>query len=101
MKKITDTILLNAGFEYLELETNLLSEYEKTNHGIDNYKIFRKWTDDKSPLKIDIDNGLNNRGTQWHLHIDNDCCESIGSADIDTIEQFNMLMKVFDSNFKL
>ena len=59
---------------------------------------------DKNPgkvLKLDFDNGLTNSGRSWHLHIDNcDCC-SIGSADLNSIEQFNKLMEVFDSNFRL
>ena len=50
---------------------------------------------------INIDNGYNNRGTGWHLHIDNDMCETIGSADIDTVWEFNTLMQVFKSKFRL
>lgn len=101
MSKITEDILINAGFEFLKHETELLAEYEKTNHGIDNYKTFRKWTDDELPIKLDIENGYNNSGRKWHLHIDNDHCETIGCADIDTVEQFNKLMEVFDTNFRL
>ena len=101
MKKISEDVLINAGFEYLELESNLLSEYQKETYGIDNYKMLRKWTNDDYPIKLDIDNGYNNRGTSWHLHIDNNTCETIGSADIDTIEQFNMLMEIFDSKFRI
>lgn len=98
---ITEEILLNAGFEYLEHETDLMAGYQKEAFGINNYKVFRIWTNDYHPIKLDIDNGWNNRGTLWHLHIDNDSCETIGSADIDTIEQFNKLMEVFDSKFRL
>lgn len=101
MNKITEDILIKAGFEYLELETNLLAKYQKETYGIDNYKMFRKWTDDLNPIKLDIDNGFNNRGSAWHLHIDNDRCDSIGCADIDTVEQFNMLMKIFNSKFRI
>ena len=54
-----------------------------------------------STPKLDIDNGWNNRGTKWSVHIDNDACETIGYADIDTIEQFNKLMEIFDSKFRL
>ncbi len=98
---ITEDILVNSGFEYLEHETDLLTGYQKETFGIDNYKVFRIWTNDDNPIKLDIDNGCNNRGTSWHLHIDNDICETIGTADIDTVEQFNKLMEVFDSKFRL
>ena len=98
---ITEEILLNAGFEYLEHETNLFAEYQKEAFGIDNYKAFRIWTNDETPIKLDIDNGWNNRGTSWHLHIDNDECETIGLADISYVWQFNKLMEVFDSKFRL
>ena len=98
---ITEDILINAGFEYLERESNLTQDYQNQLYGKDNYKVFRKWTDDDSQLKLDIDNGINNRGTEWYLHIDNDHCETIGSADINTVYEFNLLMEVFGSKFKL
>ena len=98
---ITEDILINAGFEYRERESNLTQDYQNQLYGKDNYKVFRKWTDDDSQLKLDIDNGVNNRGTEWYLHIDNDHCETIGSADINTVYEFNLLMEVFGSKFRL
>lgn len=98
---ITEELLIDNGFEYLERESNLTKDYQNQLYEKDNYKVFRKWTNDSSPLKLDIDNGVNNRGTEWYLHIDNDHCESIGSADIDNIWEFNTLMEVFGSKFRL
>jgi hypothetical protein len=101
---ITDDILKEAGFEFLENESNLGREANKLNFEVcsADYKVFRKWTDDKPfPIKLDIDNGPNNRGTSWHLHIDNNSCETIGCADISTIWEFNTLMQVFKSKFRL
>ena len=98
---ITEEILLNVGFEHLERESNLTQDYQNQLYGKDNYKVFRKWTNDDSKLKLDIDNGVNNRGSEWHLHIDNDHCETIGSADINTVYEFNLLMEVFGSKFRL
>ena len=98
---ITEELLIDNGFEYLERESNLTQDYQNQLYGKDNYKVFRKWTNDSSPLKLDIDNGVNNRGTEWYLHIDNDHCESIGSADINNVWEFNILMEVFESNFRL
>lgn len=99
---ISEDILINAGFEYLKNESEMLKipAYLK-DYGIKDYKIFRKWTKDKHPIKLDINNGWNNRGTKWSLHIDNEDCETIGCADIDYVWQFNSLMEIFDSEFKL
>ena len=102
-KDITEELLIKAGFEYLEHESNIGKEFEKETYGIEDYKIFRKWTEDEHPIKLDIDNGWNNRfGTDgWYLHIDNDACETIGSADISNVWEFNTLMQVFGSKFRL
>lgn len=101
---ITDEILKEAGFEYLEKESNLGREAYKLNCELcsEDYKVYCKWTEDKPfPIKLDIDNGPNNRGTKWHIHIDNSDCETIGCADISTIWEFNTLMQVFKSKFRL
>ena len=101
---ITEDILINSGFKYNELTSRLMDSYQKNNYGIDNYKELRKWTNDvdnQFPIKLDIDNGYNNRGSKWHIHIDNDACETIGSADINTVYEFNLLMEVFGSKFRL
>ena len=57
--------------------------------------------DDKDYIKLDIVNDFTNNEAQWHLHIDNNRCETIGSADIDNVWQFNTLMEVFGSKFRL
>ena len=98
---ITKEILENAGFEYMEQESKLCAEYEKNTYGIIDFKSYRLWTEDEHPIKLDIDNGWNNRGTKWSLHIDNDACETIGCADIDYTWQFNKLMEVFNSSVRL
>ncbi len=101
---ITDDILKEAGFVFLENESNLGREAYKLNfeYGSKDYSVYRKWTiNDKNPIKLDIDNGQNNRGTSWHLHIDNSSCETIGCADISTVWEFNTLMQVFGSKFRL
>ena len=98
---ITEDILIDNGFEYLEKESEMLKPVYLKEYGIKDYKIFRKWTDDEHPIKIDIDNGWNNRGTKWSVHIDNDACETIGYTDIDYKWQFNKLMEIFESKLKL
>lgn len=99
--QITEELLINNGFEYIERESNLTQDYQNQLYGKENYKVFRKWTEDKIPIKLDIDNSVNNRGTEWYLHIDNDACETIGSVDINTVWEFNTLMEVFGSKFRL
>ena len=84
--KITNDILSNNGFEYLDKQSELLRKYQKEQYGIENYSVFRLCTNDDYPLKLDIDN---------------DHCNTIGSADIDTVHEFNLLMEVFDSKFRL
>ena len=105
-RNITENILIDAGFEYLEIESNCGRDINSTDPELfsPTYAIFRKWINNKDSsnvLKLDIDNGYNNRGTGWHLQIDNDACETIGSADIDTVWEFNALMQVFKSKFRL
>lgn len=101
---ISKEILEDAGFE--DITQDWEAKYHKEQEGLEDYKTYRIWTDkfDKNPgkvLKLDIDNGLTNSGRLWHLHIDNcDCC-SIGSADVDNVWQFNTLMEVFGSKFRI
>ena len=101
---ISKDILLTAGFK--DITYDYEKQFHKEHDGLDDYITLRRWTDDVDKnsgkvLKLDIDNGLTNSGRAWHLHIDNcDWC-SIGSADLNSIEQFNKLMEVFDSNFRL
>ena len=68
------------------------------------YIAYRMWTPD-GKLKLDIDNGPTN-DYEWNLHIltlhiDNDACESLGNVSISTVEQFNLMMKVFENKFKI
>ena len=100
---ITLEMLKSFGFEDITIP-QMKKLYKKEYSTNDEYIELRKWTDDSNfsnVLKLDIDNGPNNRGTLWHLHIDNaDCC-SIGSADISYTWEFNKLMEIFESSFRL
>ena len=98
---ITNNILESAGFEKIY---DINYDVIKNEYGIDDYVSYRFYTnniDDKNPIKIDIDNGLTNSDRKWHVHIDNKDCCSIGSAEVDTVYQFNLFMKLFDSKFRL
>lgn len=96
---ISVQILLDNGFvqcndaPWMKIEYNPYPTY------------FRKCTTDKDGdqnfIKLDITEGMTNNGAQWHMHIDNNRCETIGSADIDNVWQFNTLMEIFGSKFRL
>lgn len=101
---ISKELLINSGFE--DITNDWEKQYHKEHEGIEDYVSLRRWTDDVDKnsgktLKLDIDNGLSNSGRIWYIHVDNcDCC-SIGSAEINTVEQFNKLMEIFESKYKL
>lgn len=102
-REITIDILKEAGFKDVTTPemVKVIEEY-----GVEDYHKFRCCTDKKDGpkncLKLDINNGLNNRrDSKWQLHIDNcDCC-TIGFADIINVWEFNTLMQVFGSKFRL
>ena len=89
MIPITDDILLKNGFE-----SNVFVPS-------DDYRSYTLWTNDEQSIKIDMMWKCTNNGANWYMHIDNCDCETIGSADIDYIEQFNKMMEIFESNYEL
>ena len=98
--KITKEILLNNGFKEAYKE-ELWKKACKDFYGVDDFFMAELWTEDESPIKIDMRNKITNNGANWYMHIDNDDCETIGSADIDYIWQFNKMMEIFNSKFRL
>ena len=98
--KITKDILLNNGFKEVyeeELWKNALKDF----YGIDDFFVAKLWTEDESPIKIDMRYKITNNEAEWNMHLDNEDCETIGSADIDYIWQFNKMMEIFNSKFRL
>lgn len=99
---VTNQILENAGFENI---TQIFEKrYYKEGYDIDDYTSYVFCTnkiDKKNPIKIYIDNSLTNSGRKWNVHVDNKDCCSIGKAEVDTVYQFNILMKLFDSKLRL
>ena len=98
--KITKEILLNNGFKEVYKEELWKNTY-KDFYGVDDFFMAELWTEDESPIKIDMRNKITNNGTEWNMHLDNEDCETIGSADIDYIWQFNKMMEIFNSKFRL
>lgn len=91
MKKISKQILLNNGFTYIDKTCN-----EYLGNSWDEYVI-----DVDSLYAISVKDISNMIDRNWNVHIDNKNYETIASVDIDTVEHFNMLMKLMDINFKL
>ena len=98
--EITNEVLLKNDFIQVD-ETPQIQETYKDIWELNEFFEFDLVTSDEHPLKINMMSECTNNGARWHLHIDNDRCESIGSADIDYIWQFNKIMEVFNSNFRL
>lgn len=98
--KITNDVLQKNGFTEVKQSQTIVETYKEI-WDLEDFFEYDFVTNDEKPLKINMMSECTNNGARWHLHIDNDRCESIGSADIDYIDQFNKMMEVFDSTFRL
>lgn len=98
--RITQDILLNNGFKEVFKEEKYQKAYKEL-YDIDKFFICELWTDDESPIKIDMTFKVTNNGADWNMHLDNEDCETIGSADITYVDQFNKMMEIFDSSYRL
>ena len=99
---ITEELLKSIGFEDTTFEWE--KDYWNKALGIDNYCTLTYLTDNEDGsnfIKLDFKKGIVNWNANWGLHIDNNAYESIGSADISYVWQFNMLMEIFGSKFRL
>lgn len=75
--------------------------YNTEDFYIDNYSRWSYYLqNDNIPMHIQITYGLTNIKT-WHVHIDNNSCQTIGCLDFDTIEEFNFFMRAFGNKFTL
>ena len=100
---ITEDLLLQHGFKYVSTEDEV-NTFNKV-FCIDNYAEYMYDTFEQdgfdNNIIINIQRGVTNNNAEYHVHVDNNTCCTIGSADISYIEQFNMLMEIFESKFKL
>ena len=92
-------MLQSAGFERIDTDDER-KLYEK-EFSIENYSEWYFVTPDDNPIVIDMSSRLTNNNAEWHMHIDNKLYETIGTADISYVEQFNKIMEIFESKFKL
>ena len=89
--------LIIAGFK------DITKSYEKEfweGNGVKNYSEWQLWTPDGKALII-MSYGITNNNALWGLHVDNEACDSIGSADISTIYQFNLIMEALNLEYRL
>lgn len=102
-QRITEELLLQHGFKYVSTE----DEVKMFNKAfcIDNYAeyVYDTFEQDgfDNNIIITVQRGVTNNNAEYNVHIDNNTCCTIGSADISYVEQFNALMKIFGSNFRL
>lgn len=94
MKRISKQILLYNGFINIDKNCN-----ECLGNYWDEYVIDIYDTD--LAYYISVKNISNTINRDWNVHIDNKNWETIASVDIETIEHFNMLMKLMNINFRL
>ena len=93
--KITVEMLEANGFERNATQERFINEA-----GIHEYSCFEKNIGNKYFLQMQM--GVSNMvGRDWSIHIDDSNHNSIGGADIETVEHFNLCMKLFEINFKL
>lgn len=93
--KITVETLETNGFVRNTIQERLINEA-----GIYEYSCFDKNVNNKYFIQMQL--GVSNMvGRDWSIHIDDSNHNSIGGADIETIEQFNLCMKLFEIDFRL
>lgn len=89
--------LVIAGFK------DITKSYEKEfweGNGVKNYSEWQLWTPDGKALIV-MSYGITNNNALWGLHVDNEVCDSIGSADISTVYQFNLIMEALNLEYRL
>lgn len=60
---------------------------------IRDYHYYRYW-DKKGKYKLDVDYYFGNSEKKWHVHIDNDVCNTIGSGEFDYVHELQNLVRV-------
>ncbi len=89
--------LIIAGFK--EITKSCEKEFWERN-GVKNYSEWQLWTPDGKALIV-MSYGNTNNNALWGMHVDNEACDSIGSADISTVYQFNLIMEALNLEYRL
>lgn len=92
-------IIEAAGFERCDTEIDREAYHDIGIEDYQSWKITKESLTGYGTLHITISNCTNNSNAKFGVHIDNaDFC-TVGSAEIDTIWQFNLLMNMYGINF--
>lgn len=60
---------------------------------IRDYHYYRYW-DKEGKYKLDVDYYFGNSEKKWHVHIDNDVCNTIGSGEFDYVHELQNLVRI-------
>lgn len=60
---------------------------------IRDYHYYRYW-DKEGKYKLDVDYYFGNSEKKWHVHIDNDVCNTIGSGEFDYVHELQNLTRI-------
>lgn len=60
---------------------------------IRDYHYYRYW-DKEGKYKLDVDYYFGNSERKWHVHIDNDVCNTIGSGEFDYVHELQNLTRI-------
>lgn len=60
---------------------------------IRDYHYYRYW-DKERKYKLDVDYYFGNSEKKWHVHIDNNVCNTIGSGEFDYVHELQNLVRV-------
>ena len=76
----------------MTIETLLAIGFTKIQD-IRDYHYYRYW-DKEGKYKLDVDYYFGNSERKWHVHIDNDVCNTIGSGEFDYVHELQNLVRV-------
>lgn len=60
---------------------------------IRDYHYYRYW-DKEGRYKLDVDYYFGNSEKKWHVHIDNDVCNTIGCGEFDYVHELQNIVRV-------
>lgn len=76
----------------MTIETLLAIGFTKIQD-IRDYHYYCYW-DKEGKYKLDVDYYFGNSEKKWHVHIDNDVCNTIGSGEFDYVHELQNLVRV-------
>lgn len=76
----------------MTIETLLAIGFTKIQD-IRDYHYYR-YCDKEGKYKLDVDYYFGNSEKKWHVHIDNDVCNTIGSGEFDYVHELQNLTRI-------